>query len=277
MNIDVKTIDLIFIAYIGITTIIGYFKGAISEIFSIFELLIILAISIKTYDKIAGILIKSFQFTNFVAYTLAFVIVYFGIYVVLKLIRVLIEKTIFSFKSTQKINKYLGIILGFVKGTFVVMVISTFILLIPKGSKFNININDSLFLSFANIVKPKVMSFLGDKELIEAASEITTINPHEMAKFMEVAVQKPEIQQVIMHPKLQALAYDKEIMKLVENHDIMGLMTNKKFLNLLNDTEIISLLKNIDFEKMFLEFKKGSNENIMPKLNLENLNNEYIK
>jgi len=259
--INPKVIDLAFILYIGFCIGWGYFVGGVSEIFNILGLLLILAVSMKTYDKLAVVLTSAFGFSNISAFLLAFFIIFVFIYIALKVSKYFIEKKIAQSETMTQANKTAGMFAGFAKGLLITLVIAVGIIVMPFNKQTKDKLDNSIFLTAAQILKPYALNLFGDKELFEAAEEMGRAPKGDNAKMAQSMAASKEFQKIVSHPKLQAFAQDKEIMALVEKQDVMGLMSNKKFLALMNDKEMMEILRSIDMKKLLKDMKSAGGAN----------------
>lgn len=247
-----STIDILFAAYLVFSIFWGYFVGAVSEVFSLAGLLIILAVSMRTYNYIAIALTNSFGLTNVTAYVAAFALVFCTIYIALRIVKWLVEKKIARSDTLNGANRNFGMMIGFVKGAFVVLVICIAIILAPLSEQTRAKVSDSVFLKVSKSAEPFVIGLFGDRELLQAAAKMNE-NPEESSRKIS---QSPEFQKLISHPKMQELANDPEIKAAVTKKDVMALMSNKKFLQLMNDEEIMKIIRTIDLPKLMSESSK---------------------
>lgn len=255
--INPKLIDLAFIIYIGFAVGWGYFVGGVSEVFNILGLLVIFAVSMKTYDKLASVLTDLFGLANISAFLLSFAIICAFIYILLKVSKYLIEKKIAQSETMTQANKTAGMFAGFVKGTLVALVVAIGIILMPFNKETRDNLDNSTFLTFAKIFKPYIINLFGDKELFEAAAKMSQSEPGANARAAESMASSKEFQKIVAHPKLQRFAQDAEIRALVEKQDVMGLMSNKKFLELMNDKEMMDLIRTVDVKRLLKDMNAG--------------------
>lgn len=249
-DINPKILDLAFILYIGFAVGWGYFVGGVSEIFNILGLLVILAVSMKTYDKLAALLTGVFGISNIAAFLLSFAIICLLIYVTLKVAKYYIEKKIAQSETMTQANRTAGMFAGFAKGLLVTLVVSVGVVVMPFDPATRAKLGGSVFLSVAEVLKPYAINLFGDKELFEAAAQMSRAPKGDSAKMAQSMAGSQEFQKIINHPKLQEFAQDKEILALVQKQDVMGLMSNKKFLELMNDKEMMELLRSIDMKKL---------------------------
>jgi len=249
-----KLIDAMFLSYLGFSVAWGYFVGGVSELFSLAGLFIVFAISMKTFNFVAVILVKNFGMANIPAYIAAFFMVFMVVYITLRILKSLLEKKIEGSQFMTSANKNLGMAVGFVKGFIICLVIGITVLIMPFGKETKESLGGSIFLAASKILEPAVMSLFADKELFAAASKISD-NPQ---KTSEKLIQSKEFQKIITHPKIQAMAEDPGIKKAVEKNDFMALMSNKKFLEMMNDPEVMDLIRTVDIQKLLSDStKKG--------------------
>lgn len=262
--INPKLIDLAFILYIGFAVGWGYFIGGVSEFFNIAGLVVILAISMRTYDKLAEVLTNTFGFSNISAFILAFVVICAFIYVILKILKYAIEKKIAQSETMTQANKTAGMFAGFIKGVLVSLVIAIGVIVMPLGEAAKERLGGSNFISFAKVFKPYVINLFGDKELFEAASKMSMDPKAPDAKMVSAMAESKEFLKIVNHPKLQEFAQDEEIKKLVEKQDVMGLMSNKKFLELLNDKEMMDIIRSVDIKKLLKDMDSAQKPGAAP-------------
>jgi len=258
--INPKLIDLAFILYIGFAVGWGYFIGGVSEFFNIAGLVIILAISMRTYDKLAAVLTNTFGFSNISAFILAFVFICAFIYILLKILKYVIEKKIAQSETMTQANKTAGMFAGFVKGVLVSSVIAIGVILMPLGQTAKERLEGSNFISLAKVFKPYVINLFGDKEIFEAASKMSMDAKGPDAKMVSAMAESKEFIKIVNHPKLQEFAQDEDIKKLVEKQDFMGLMSNKKFLELLNDKEMMDIIRSVDIKKLLKDMEQAQKQ-----------------
>lgn len=249
---DPKYIDAIFLIYLIFSVAWGYFVGGVSELFSLAGLFIVCAVSMKTFNYVAVILVKNFAMANITAYITAFFMVFTLIYVALRILKAVLEKKIEGSKFMTRANKNLGMAVGFIKGAIICLVIGITILLMPFGKATKEKLNDSIFLSASKVLEPLVMNMFADKELFTAAAKMNE-NPKATSDKL---IQSKEFQKIINHPKIQAMAEDPGIKKAVEKNDFMALMSNKKFLEMMNDPEVMDLIRTVDIQKLLSEAPK---------------------
>ncbi|HNY10993.1 MAG TPA: CvpA family protein [Candidatus Wallbacteria bacterium] len=255
-----KLIDAMFLSYLVFSVAWGYFVGGVSELFSLAGLFIVCAISMKTFNYVAVILIKNFGMANIPAYIAAFFIVFMAVYIVLKISKTMLEKKIEGSKFMTSANKNLGMAVGFVKGVIICLVIGLTILLMPFGKETKENLSGSIFLAASKIFEPAVMNMFADKNLFEAAAKMNS-NPKGTSDKL---IQSKEFQKIISHPKIQSIAEDQDIKKAVEKNDFMALMSNKKFLEMMNDPEVMDLIRTIDLQKVLSESTKKNDDKSQP-------------
>jgi len=246
------SIDLLFLLFLVFSVFWGYFVGAISEIFSLTGLVIILAISMKTYNSVAIMLTNAFAISNVAAYVTAFVLVFLAVYVTLKVLKHLIEKRISRSETMDTTNKHFGMMIGFVKGAFIILVIGLAILLMPLPESTKTQLSQSIFLNIAGTLEPLVIGVFGDRELLQAAAKMNE-NPEATSQKI---MQAPEFQKLLNNPKIQEFASDPDIKDAVMKKNFMALMSNKKFLQLMNDEEIMKMIRTIDLPKLMSESSK---------------------
>jgi len=262
--INPQLIDLAFILYIGFAVGWGYFVGGVSEIFNIAGLIVILAISMKTYDKLAVVLTNAFGLSNVSAFILSFVLICVLIYIVLKILKYKIEKKIAQSETMTQANKTAGMFAGFAKGVLVSLVIAVGVVVMPLSDAVKERLGGSNFMALAKILKPYAINLFGDKELFEAASNMSMDPKAADPKMIEKMAESKEFLKIVNHPKLQEFTQDEEIKKLVEKQDVMGLMSNKKFLELMNDKEMMDIIRTVDIKKLLKDMNSAQKQGVAP-------------
>lgn len=115
-------IDPILLALLSLFAVRGYFKGLFRESFSLLGLFIGFVVAVRYDEPVAGLWMRSWEFSLIVLKAVSFVALFFGVYFIFSLAGWLLhrsEKLLFL----EGINRVGGILLGTGKGAAVLALI----------------------------------------------------------------------------------------------------------------------------------------------------------
>ena len=125
--------DLIAIAVIIIFSIIGYFKGFLSQLSSLAGIILAFWLSPKWAPMIYGIVRDLFPFSYVISDLFSKLFVGIAIFLVVKIIGKLVEFMLLSkFKELGGFNSWGGFTFGFLKSVLAVFIAMIFVTLIPS-------------------------------------------------------------------------------------------------------------------------------------------------
>ncbi|BDU50773.1 CvpA family protein [Haliovirga abyssi] len=210
-------IDSIIIAIIALSMIIGIFKGFILEFFSLFGGLISILIAKRISGNIYLIVFGSKHIKNNTNYLIVYVLTILVSYIIMYMIILLLKK-FFHTILLGWLDRVLGGLAGFLKGSFIAIVI---LLVMAAISNFNDQFHKELYKSYSgkaiSKISPKLVSLM-PKNLEEEVKKFNTnIN----------------IEEII----------NKSVKKNVKFKDLKNIDTKKILKNSKNEKEINDILQ----------------------------------
>ena len=234
--------DVILLAAIIIFTIIGYFKGFLSQFSSVIGIILAYWLSPKWVHFIQGPVRDLFPFSYVISDMFSRLFIGILIFILVKLIGKIIE---FMFTSKVKelgtVNRWGGFFFGFLKTSLFVMLLMTFVTLIPNSvvkkrfgflessatyrlsKKYNPVINPQVMESIR-----KVSSLLKDPKKLEIINKSAVYNDYLKTKNLKNPL--TDEQSVDGFQKGDAEMLKREgILQLLEDKDFVDFIYGEKY------------------------------------------------
>lgn len=153
-------IDSIIIAIIALSMIIGIFKGFILEFFSLFGGLISILIAKRISGNIYVIIFGTKHIENNTNYIIVYILTILVSYIIMYMIILLLKK-FFHTILLGWLDRVLGGLAGFLKGSFIAIII---LLVMAAISNFNDQFHKELYKSYSgkaiSKISPKLVSLM---------------------------------------------------------------------------------------------------------------------
>ncbi len=127
---NMNTLDLILIAILLISVIIGLIRGGVREILSIVGLALAIFLAFTFADKIGKDYISKFFDSPSISYTVAFTLIIIITILAVGLVNLLISQLLKA-SGLSFLNRFLGIVFGFIRGGVISSIIILVLGLIP--------------------------------------------------------------------------------------------------------------------------------------------------
>ena len=129
----IQFLDALAIFFIMSTGIIGFRGGLLEELGRLLGLIFATIFSLNSYVGIGSFLIKWIKFDPYIVFILSFILSFSIILTIMKMITKLIHYLFLS-KSTNWINRFLGIFFGMSKGILFIMIFFWIFEIIPNST-----------------------------------------------------------------------------------------------------------------------------------------------
>ena len=241
--------DAIVISGIVIFTIIGYFKGFLSQFSTLAGLIIAYVFSPKGAVLIQGIVRDLFPYSYVVDDMLSRLFAGLVIFIAVKIAGKFVEYIFISkFKEMGAINKWGGFFFGFIKAVFVLFILMAFVTLIPsKIVKKRFQVLESSMIykiskKYNPVVNPKAMEDLRklgeltrDEKKLFLINQSATFKDYLKTKNLENPLEDERAMDSFQKGDLESLKKN-GLAKFLEDKDFIDFIHGEKYYRQPNET-----------------------------------------
>ena len=135
-------LDTLAILFMMLNSFIGFNRGFIEELGRLLGLLLSSLIASNFYVGLGTLMVRTLPADPWAMFVLSYIIIFLVALLSVRLITKLIH-FMFLYKSTKLVNKFLGALFGFIKGTLIVMMFFWMFELVPNKNISNAVLNNS--------------------------------------------------------------------------------------------------------------------------------------
>ena len=159
-------LDTLAFLFMMLNSFIGFNRGLIEELGRLLGLLLSSIIASNFYIGLGTFMTRMLPADPWVIFVLSFVIIFLGSLFGIRLITKLIHFMFLS-KSTKWVNKFLGALLGFLKGVVIVMIFFWMFELVPNEKISNAVVNNSFSADKLIAIRKSVISTFNLKDPVK--------------------------------------------------------------------------------------------------------------